>query len=67
MLRPGTNLAKSSVTAPRRREVALGLADAGGGFEGEAAEELEDAVAVATAEGEPDGVGDEAGEQASRG
>jgi len=44
-------------------EVALGLADAGGGLEGEAAEKLEDAVAVAAAEGEPDGVGDDAGEE----
>ena len=44
-------------------EVALGFADAGGGFEGEAAEKFEDAVAVAATEGEPDGVGDDAGGQ----
>ena len=42
-------------------EVALGFADAGGGLKGEAAEELEYAVAVATTEEEPDGVGYEAG------
>ena len=44
-------------------EVALGFADAGGSFKGEAAEQLEDAVAVASAEREPDGVGNDAGEE----
>ncbi len=59
----GDELCEEQCDRTTAGEVALGLADAGGGFEGEAAEKLEDAVAVAAAEGEPDGVGDDAGEE----
>ena len=54
MLRPGTNFEKSSVAGPAAGEVAFGLADAGRGLERKPAEQLQNAVAVAAAEREPD-------------
>ncbi len=44
-------------------KVSLGLTDARRSFEGQTAEKLENTVAVTASEGEPYGVGDQAGEQ----
>src|SRR5437879_6570426 len=60
---PGDELGKEEGDGAAAGEVVFRFADAGGGLEGEAAEELEDTVAVAAAQGEPDAIGDGAGQE----
>ena len=58
---PGNEFREEQGLGAATGEVALGLGDAGGGLEREAAEQADDAGAVAAAQGVPERVGDEAG------